>query len=108
MRHKLELTKETSPRRLACAALVRTLLWADEAAELDLGDGGDDEPLLAAVLGFDGRFMAELAQACCGLIQSIPPHLAEELMSSFGGSNMFSFEASLINSAQQLVCQRNI
>jgi len=99
MRRKLALTKGQSPRRLACAALVRTLLWADETEELDLGDG-DDEPLLAAVMEFDERFIAELAQACCGLIQSIPPHLAEELMSSVGGPNMFSLEAPLLNSAQ--------
>lgn len=97
MRRKLELTKGTS--RLACAALVRTLLWADESGGLDLSESGD-EPLLAAFIGFDGQFMAELAQACCGLIHSIPPHLAEELMSSFGCSNMVSFEASLISSTQ--------
>lgn len=99
LRRKLELWNGKSPRRLACAALVRILLWGDETEDLDLSDRGD-EPLLAVVMGFDGRFMAELAQACCGLIQSIPPHLAEELMSSFGGSNLYSFEASFIDSAQ--------
>ncbi|KAL7543993.1 hypothetical protein ACHAXR_013438 [Thalassiosira sp. AJA248-18] len=99
LRRKLELSSGKSPRRLACAALVRTLLWADETEGLDLNDG-DEEHLLAAVVEFDGRFMAELAQACCGLIQSIPPHLAEELMSSFGSSNMYPFESSLINSVQ--------
>lgn len=97
LRQKLELKDGKSPRRLACAALVRALLWADDAGDLDLSDA-DDEPLLGAVIGFDGRFMAELAQACCGLIQAIPPHLAEELQSSYGTT--FSFEASLINSAQ--------
>lgn len=99
LRKKLELKNGKSAKRLACAALVRTLIWADETEGLDLNDG-DDEPLLAAVMQFDGRFMAELAQACCGLIQSIPPHLAEELMSSFGGANVYSIDASLINSAQ--------
>ena len=59
----------------------------------------EDEPILAAVLGFDGRFMAELAQACCGLIESIPTHLAEELMSSYGSTNMFSsLDTSPVNS----------
>ena len=98
LRRKLELNSGKSPRRLACAALVRVLLWADETEGLELKDS-DDEPLLAGLMEFDGRFMAELAQACCGLIQSIPPHLAEEVMSSFGGSNMYSFEMSLVNSA---------
>ena len=97
LRRKLDLSNGKSQRRLACAALVRALLWADKADNLDLSDGGDSEPpLLAILLRFDNRFMAELAQACCGLIQSIPPHLAEELSSS----NAYQFEASLINSAQ--------
>jgi len=86
LRKKVDLSNGQASKRLACAALVRTLLWADEAEELD----DEDEPILAAVLGFDGRFMAELAQACCGLIESIPSHLAEELMSSYGSTNMFS------------------
>ena len=95
LRKKIDLSSGQSSKRLACAALVRTLLWADESEELD----DEDEPILAAVLGFDGRFMAELAQACCGLIESIPTHLAEELMSSYGSTNMFSsFETSPVNS----------
>lgn len=95
LRKKVDLSNGQSSKRLACAALVRTLLWADEAEDLD----DEDEPILAAVLGFDGRFMAELAQACCGLIESIPTHLAEELMSSYGSTNMFSsLETSPVNS----------
>ena len=82
LREQLDLSNGKSLKRLACAALVRILLWADEADELDLSDS-DDKPLLATVIGFDGRFMADLAQVCCGLIQSIPSHLSEELMSSF-------------------------
>jgi hypothetical protein len=98
LRKKLELSNGTASKRLACAALVRILLWVDEAGELDLGDS-DEDSILATLLGFDGRFMAELAQACCGLIQSIPPHLADEVMC---GMNHFSFEAasgSLLNAS---------
>ena len=100
LRRKLELKEGKSPRRLACAALVRTLLWADEAEDLDLSDNDDNASLLGTEIGFDGRFMAELAQACCGLIQAIPPHLAEEVMSSLGGTNLISFESPLLDSAQ--------
>jgi hypothetical protein len=89
LRRTLELSDGTSPKRLACAALVRVLLWVDEAGELDLSDSGEDS-ILATLLGFDGRFMAELARACCGLIESIPPHLADEVMC---GMNHFSFES---------------
>jgi hypothetical protein len=49
------------------------------------------------LIGLDSRFMAELAHACCGLIQSIPPHLAEEILSSVGSSNVVSFDSSLID-----------
>ena len=91
LRSKLNLSNGTSSKRLACAALVRVLLWIDEDGELDLGDSEEDS-ILAALLGFDSRFMAELAQACCGLIESIPPHLADEqVMCSM---NHFAFEAS--------------
>ncbi len=101
LHRKLELKEGTSPRRLACAALVRALLWADEAEDLDLSDNDENATiLLGTVIGFDGRFMAELAQACCGLIQAIPPHLAEEVMSSLGGTSLISFESPLIDSAQ--------
>jgi len=94
-RRKVDLSNGQSSKRLACAALVRSLLWPDEAEDLD----DEDEPILAAVLGFDGRFMAELAQACCGLVESIPTHLAEELMSSYGSTNMLSsFDTSPVNS----------
>jgi len=91
LRSKLNLSNGTSSKRLACAALVRVLLWIDEDGELDLGDSEEDS-ILAALLGFDSRFMAELAHACCGLIESIPPHLADEqVMCSM---NHFAFEAS--------------
>ncbi|KAL3812025.1 hypothetical protein ACHAXA_001332 [Cyclostephanos tholiformis] len=95
MRKTLELTRGKSKKRLACAALVRALLWADEVEDLDSVDG-DEEIILATMIGLNSRFMAELAQACCGLIQSIPPHLAEEILSSSSSSNM-AFDSSLIN-----------
>ncbi len=97
LRNNLGLENGVSSKRLVCAALVRTLLWADEASGLELGDG-DEEPLLAVLLGLNGRFMAELAHACCGMVEAIPPHLADEIMSGLGGSNLFFFETELLNS----------
>ncbi len=93
LRRHLELSCGKSPKRLACAALVRVLLWVDESEYIGFTDSemDDDEEeeeeeehptLLATVMGLQRQFLAELAQACCGLIQSIPPHIAEELMSS--------------------------
>ena len=101
LRKKLDLNSGKSTKRLACAALVRALLWADELDDL-YSTESDEEILLATMIGFESRFMAELAQACCGLIQSIPPHLAEEIMSSLGSSNMISFDSSLINSMSSI------
>ncbi|KAL9187597.1 hypothetical protein ACHAXT_005975 [Thalassiosira profunda] len=98
LRRKLELTVGAkSPKRLACAALVRALLWADQAEELDSNDG-DSEPLLATLLRFDARFLAELARSCCGLIEAVPPHAALEIVSSYAGQNLVSFggEAPLL------------
>lgn len=100
LRQKLHLTDGASTKRLACAALVRVLLWADEeCSSLDLNDGDDEnEPILASLVGFDVRFLAELSHACVGLIQSIPPHMQSELASGLGISNnlnssaIFSFE----------------
>jgi leucyl-tRNA synthetase len=101
LRKKIDLNSGKSTKKLACAALVRALLWADELDDLDSTDS-DEEILLATMIGFESRFMAELAQACCGLIQSIPPHLAEEIMSSLGSSNIISFDSSLINSMSSI------
>ena len=96
LRQKLDLTNGKSTKRLSCAALVRALVWSDEVEDLDSVEG-DEIIILATMIGLDSRFMAELAQACCGLIQSIPPYLAEEILSSEGSSNVVSFDLSLIN-----------
>lgn len=114
LRRRVDLASGESPKRLACAALARVLLWADESDDIDFTDNIEEEeeaeeeeqplPLLATVIGLRRHFLAELAQACCGLLQSIPPHLVDELMSSCtaGGPNLISFESSLVvNTAQQ-------
>lgn len=96
MRQKLDLKDGVTSKRLACAALIRVLLWEDEeCSALDLNDCDDDnEPVLGSMIGFDVRFMAELSHACVGLIQSIPPHLQTELATglSSNSSAIFSFE----------------
>lgn len=100
LRRHLAIACGKSSKRLACAALIRVLLWADESDDIDLMEGEEEEnnhlSLLATVIGLKRQFLAELAQACCGLIQSIPPHVAEELMSSCtpaGGSKFDSYES---------------
>lgn len=99
LKHHLNLKDGLSTKRLACAVLVRILLWPDEeCSALDLNDDADeDELILASVIGFDIKFLAELSHSCVGLIQSIPPQMQSEIMSGLddGGRNrssMFSFE----------------
>ena len=92
------LASNKSTKRLACAALVHTLLWADEVDDLDLNDADDEDQILCKLIGFNLRFISELAEACCGLIQSIPPNLADELTSSLdGNTNLVSFDSSIID-----------
>jgi hypothetical protein len=98
LRQKLELKDGVSSKRLACAALVRVLLWADEECST-LDDDDEDELIISSLVGFDVKFLAELSHACVGLIQSIPPHLQSEVGSGLDGfasrsstSAMFTFE----------------
>eukprot|EP00956_Cyclotella_meneghiniana_P040951 scaffold210252_cov125-Cyclotella_meneghiniana.AAC.2 len=90
LRRQLDLKDGISTKRLACAALVRILLFADEECiTLDLNDTDDEnELILASTLGFDVKFLAELSHACVGMIQSIPPQLQSEVMSAVGNLNL--------------------
>ena len=99
MKYHLKLKDAVSTKRLACAVLARILLWPDEeCTSLDLNDDSDeDELILASVIGFDLKFLAELSHSCVGLIQSIPPQMQSEIMSGLDDvgrntSTIFSFE----------------
>lgn len=93
LRHTLDLRDGISPKRLACAALVRILLWADEeCSALDLNEN-DDEPILASMVGISARFLAEISHASVGLMQAIPPQLQSEIVQGESNSSaIFSFE----------------
>jgi hypothetical protein len=58
-----------SPHRLPCAALCRALFWS--------ADGTTN--LLCAQLDMDMTFLVQLALSCCGLVESVPPAVAEEM-----------------------------
>ncbi|GAX25724.1 hypothetical protein FisN_14Lh036 [Fistulifera solaris] len=58
----------TSPYRLACAALIRVLLWSDE----------DNTPSLATLLGFSNDFLVRLSLSCCGLVEALPASVMEK------------------------------
>jgi hypothetical protein len=59
-----------SPHRLACAALCRALLWTLDSS---------DQPLCVH-LNIESNFLVQVAHSCCGLVESVPPVIAEEIM----------------------------
>ena len=74
---------------LACAALVRSLLWANSNAtptsSNDVYDDGKGEVdtfqyiPLAIEMNFEKNLLIELCQSCLGLVESVPTSLLKEL-----------------------------
>ena len=73
--------------RLACASLVRSLLWPNNKATPRMKDGNavieasmaiDNEPL-ASTMEFEKKLLIELCQSCLGLVESVPPTLVREM-----------------------------
>lgn len=55
-----------SPHRLVCAALTRALIWPSDSGK------ANPESTLGALLGMPSEFLMQLAQSCCGLVESLP------------------------------------
>lgn len=74
LRERLEIQEDStsSRHRLASAALTRALLWSS-------GDGSKAKDVLAVHLDIERKFIVQLAESCCGLVESIPPLVAEEI-----------------------------
>jgi hypothetical protein len=64
-----------SPKRLACAALARVLLWPS---------GIDQRKVLADQMRLESRLLVQLTQACWNLVEAIPPSIADELLARNG------------------------
>ena len=73
LRRKLSMSEKTasSPYRLACAALVRALIWPEQR-----NDGVDATS--AFKLQLDSSFLVQLSQSCCGLVEAIPEYVSEQ------------------------------
>ena len=71
-----------SPKRLACSALTCALMWPTTDEVVDVGelDASSDETLLANALNMESLFLVQLAQSCCGLVESVPPSFAQEIL----------------------------
>ena len=68
-----------SHKRLSCAVLVRALMWPpidDPTKEIE----PDSDQLLANILGIESSFLVQLCRSCCGLVEAVPPSMAEEII----------------------------
>ena len=77
LRNRLEISNEsTSPHRLACSALIRALIYSSNNSEREPNDKKD--LFLAACLNVPNRFLVQLAQSCCGLVEAIQLNASDE------------------------------
>jgi len=74
--------------RLACASLVRSLLWPNNnATSKDTTTGHDDSKddsevssvPLAVAMKFEKKLLIELCQSCLGLVESVPPNVMDAI-----------------------------
>jgi hypothetical protein len=68
-----------SPHRLACAALVRSLVWSHE-------DGALLNDMLASRLRVPNDFIFRLALSCCGLVEALPAYVVKDSWRRMEGS----------------------
>jgi hypothetical protein len=77
---RLGLERDATGRhRLACAAMVRALLWPSDGQEFS-EDSMTPDSLLGHALQMDKHFLIQLAHSSCGLVESVPPPIAEGLI----------------------------
>jgi hypothetical protein len=91
-----------SKHRLVCAALTRALVWNDTpnnntAATSTPGAASGQRMMLGHALEMEIKFLVQLAQSCCGLVESVPPAVAEEIigMTEVSGSMTSSMSSIL-------------
>jgi hypothetical protein len=79
LRMRLEMNDGVSRKRLACAALTRTLIWP---AAKDDNVTVSNSTLMWETLGVEPKFLVQLVQSCCGLVEALSPPVAEEVLSA--------------------------
>jgi hypothetical protein len=72
--------QESNAHRLACAAIAQALLWPGNNEDEKSSNGDQADQRLAHLLDMDQYFLIRLAQASCGLVESIPPPVAVGLI----------------------------
>ena len=76
-----------SDHRLACAALTRALIWSSD----DVDSAGDvpSNDILGKQLEMETKFLVQLAHSSCGLVESVPPFVAEDVIGIAEFCNLF-------------------
>jgi hypothetical protein len=79
LRWRLGIHEEkVSCHRLVCAAIARALVWsANGRAPMESVDSGQ---MLGHQLKMESKFLVQIAQSCCGLVESVPHSVAEEII----------------------------
>eukprot|EP00977_Amphora_coffeiformis_P002884 scaffold539_cov144-Amphora_coffeaeformis.AAC.3 len=74
LQDQLEITDNRSRHRLACAALLRALIWPS-----DTSDAAKSDPsiLLASYLSLPNYFITQLSLSACGLVEAVPQKFLE-------------------------------
>jgi len=60
----------SSPHRLACAAIVRSLLWSNEEEK-------SSEETMATRMFVPNKFLFDLSLSCCGLVEALPTYVVK-------------------------------
>lgn len=72
LRQRLLISQgESSQKRLACAALIRALVWPTK--------GGSDQ-ILGTMMNVESTFLVQLARSCSGLVESVPEQIADTII----------------------------
>ena len=74
LQDQLEIMDNRSCHRLACAALLRALIWPSDASD---AVQSDPSALLASYLGLPNYFITQLSLSACGLVESVPKKYIE-------------------------------
>jgi hypothetical protein len=69
---------QMSSHRLVCAALTRALMWSSDG--INATDAVESGQMLGNVLEMESKVLVQLAQSCCGLVESVPPIVAEDVI----------------------------
>lgn len=85
---------QISSHRLVCAALTRALMWPSNG--LNVVKAVESGQMLGNLLEMESKFLLQLAQSCCGLVESVPTMVAEDVIGMAEAREDISTSMSLV------------